>query len=48
MKYQQIIDLLNTATNHPSKFKTKNWIEINDESQGTYNSGNQIKFKIQS
>ena len=31
------------ASNQPSKVKTKNWVKINDESRGTYNS--QIKFK---
>ena len=32
------------ASNQPSKFKTKNWVEINDESRGTYNANSQIKF----
>ena len=27
------------------KFKIKNWVEINDESRGTYNANSQIKFK---
>ena len=27
------------------KFTTKNWVEINDESGGTYNVNSQIKFK---
>ena len=31
--------------NQPSKFRTKNWVEINDESRGVYNTGSQIKFK---
>ena len=31
--------------NQPSKFKTKNCVEINDESHGVYNIGSQIKFK---
>ena len=31
--------------NQPSKFKTKNWVEINDESRGTYNINRKIKFK---
>ena len=26
--------------NQPSKFKTKNWVKINDESHGLYNNGN--------
>ena len=31
--------------NQPSKFMTKNWIEINDSARGTYNTNNQFKFK---
>ena len=30
--------------NQPSKFRTRNWVEINDEQRGTY-TGNNIKFK---
>ena len=44
MEYQKIANLLNDASNQPSKFRTRNWIEINDESRGTYNS-NDIKSK---
>ena len=33
------------SSNQSSKFKTKNWVEVNDESRGTYNVNNQIKFK---
>ena len=29
----------------PSKFTAKNWVEINDESRGTYNVNSQIEFK---
>ena len=29
----------------PFKFKTKNWVEINDEASGTYNVNSEIKFK---
>ena len=36
--------MLNSASNQPSKFRTRNWVEINDESRGTYTS-NDIKFK---
>ena len=32
-------------TKQPSKFKTRNWVEINGELQGTFNASNQIKFK---
>ena len=41
---QKIINLLDNTPNQPSKFKTKNWVEINDESQETYNEDNQIRF----
>ena len=33
-----------SASNEPSKFRTRNWVEINDESRGTYTI-NDIKFK---
>ena len=36
--------MLDNAWNQPSKFRTRNWVEINDESKGTY-TGNSIKFK---
>ena len=45
MEYQKIIKLLDNTQNEPSKFRTRNWVEINDESRGTYNKSNQIKFK---
>ena len=44
MEYQKIANLLDNVLNQPSKFKTRNWVEINDESRGTY-TGNSIKFK---
>ena len=37
--------MLDNTSNKPSKFRTKNWVEINDESRGTYNSNSKIKFK---
>ena len=37
MEYQKIGNLLDGASNQPSKFRTKNWVEINYESRGTYN-----------
>ena len=45
MEYQKIESLLDGASDQPSKFKTKNWVEMNDESRGTYNVNSQIKFK---
>ena len=45
MEYQKIANLLDDASNQPSKLITKNWVEINDESRGTYNVNSQIKSK---
>ena len=45
MQHQKIKNLLDNATNQPSKIRTKNWAEINDKSRGTYNTNNQIKFR---
>ena len=45
MEYQKIANLIDEASNHPSKFRTRNWVEINDESRGAYNVNSQIKFK---
>ena len=44
MEYQKIANLLNNASNQPSKFRKRNWIEINDELKGT-DTSNDIKFK---
>ena len=30
MKYLKITNLLDNTPNQPSKFKTKNWVEINE------------------
>ena len=46
MEYQKIAHLIDDNTlNQPSKFRTRNWIEINDESRGAYNVNSQIMFK---
>ena len=45
MEYQKIINLLDNTPNLPTKFRTKNWIEISDDSRGTYNTNDKIKFK---
>ena len=45
MEYQKIANLIDDISNQPSKFRTKNWVKINDESKGTYNVNSQIKFK---
>ena len=45
MEYQKIINFLDNTPNQPIKFKTKNWVEINDDSRRTYNTNSQIKFR---
>ena len=32
MEYQKIINLLDNTANQLSKFRTRNWVEINEES----------------
>ena len=44
MEYQKIANLLDNTSNQPSKFRTRNWVEINDNSRGTYTNSD-IKFK---
>ena len=38
-------NLLDNISNQSSNFRTKFWVEINDESTGVYNTNNQIKFR---
>ena len=46
MEYQKMANLIDDyASNQTSKFRTRNWVEINDESRGAYNVNSQIKFK---
>ena len=45
MELQNIMNLLHNTPNQPMKFRTKNWVEINDDGCGTYNTNTQIKFK---
>ena len=45
MEYQKIANLIDDTSNQPSKFRTKNWVETNNESRGACNVNSQIKFK---
>ena len=45
MEYQKRPNFLDNASNKPSKFRAKNWVETNDESRGTYSVNRQINFK---
>ena len=38
------INLLDNTPNQPTEFRIKNWVELNDDSRGTYNTNSQIIF----
>ena len=46
MEYKKIIKLLENAPDQKSKFRTRNWIKINDDIRGAYSPNKQIRFKI--
>ena len=37
--------MLNDESNQPSKFRTRNWVEINDDIRGAYSPEKQMGFK---
>ena len=45
MECQKITNIIDNTSNQPSKFRTRNWVEINNESRGAYNVNSQLKFK---
>ena len=45
MEYQKIAKLLNDESNEPSKFRTKNWVELDDDIRGEYSPNKEIRFK---
>ena len=45
MEYQKIGNLLNSESNKSSKFRIRNWVEINDEARGIYSHNKQVKYK---
>ena len=38
--------MLNDASNKLSRFRARNWVEINDDMRGAYSPNKQIRFKI--
>ena len=44
MVYQKIINSLDDTTNQSFKFRTRNWVEINDETKVRYDNS-KIRFK---
>ena len=45
MQHKKTISLLGNTPNQSSKFRRKNWVEVNDHERGTYNFNSLIKFK---
>ena len=46
LEYQKIINLLDNTLNQPTKFRTKDCVEMNDDGRRMYSTNNQIKLKI--
>ena len=44
MEYRKISNLLESTSDNLSKFRTRYWVEINDESRGNY-ANSHIRFK---
>ena len=36
MEFQKIANMLNDESNKPSKFRSENWVEKNDDVRGVY------------
>ena len=45
MKFQKLIYLLDNTSNRLSKFRTKNWVQINSDTRVMLNTNSQIEFK---
>ena len=44
MEYQKISNLLESTSDNLSKFRTRNWVEMNNKSRGNY-ANSDIRFK---
>ena len=44
MEYKKIANLLDNASNQPSRYRTRHWVGINDDSRGKYTNAD-VKFK---
>ena len=47
MEHQKIINLLDYTPYQPCKFRTGNWVEINDDSRGNYNTIIKLDLQLQ-
>ena len=46
-EFQKIIFFFDKKSYQPSKIKTKNWVDRNDDSYGTYNSNSKLNLRVQ-
>ena len=44
MEFQKTVNLLESTSDNLSKFRKRNWVEVNDESRGNY-ANSDIRFK---
>ena len=47
MEYQKTLNVLDNTSNQPSKFKTKSWVEVGDESGGCITKTSKLHLKLQ-
>ena len=47
MEYQRLINLVDNTQNEPSKFRTRNWVEINDEPRVMITKIIKLNLKVQ-
>ena len=45
MEYQKITNLLGNIPDKLSRFITRKWVQVHDQSEGAYNTNKQIRFK---
>ena len=45
MEYKKIMNSLDNTQDQPSKFRANNWVQINNDADGMYNTNSQTKFK---
>ena len=46
MEWPKIANLLDSASNKLSKFRARNWVEINDDIKGAYSPNKQIRLLV--
>ena len=44
---KKIVNLLDNASNQPSRFRTRNWVEVNNDSRGVHILLQILNLKLQ-